>query len=164
MVRALLCVPNSGFSISIIFKGLWSIKIFLAGEAQDEKCHCPAQHPHPRRLLGVLEERRLFALLERERVRDLLPGQCAGGGSPSGGMGALCLVAFHFWLKDNALIQIPQFSHLASSPTTSPGNLKKRASGMSLNPIRCPCHVHMFVYPSLHCSWSIILAFSHYNT
>ena len=94
MVRALLRFPNSGFSISIVLKGLWSTKIFLAGEAQDEECHCPAQHPHPRRFLGVLEERRLFALLERERVRDLLPGQCAGGGSPSGGMRALCLVAF----------------------------------------------------------------------
>ena len=95
MVRALLRLPNTGFSISIVLKGLWSTEIFLAGEAQDEECHCPAQHPHPRRFLGVLEERRLFALLERERVRDLLPGQCAGGGSSSGGMRAFCRVVLN---------------------------------------------------------------------
>ena len=159
MVRALLRFPNSGFSISILFKGLWSTKIFLAGEAQDEKCHCPAQHPHPRRLLGVLEERRLFALLERERVRDLLPGQCAGRGSPSGGMRALCLLTEIWCFDSNSSIFSPcQLTYNLA------GQSKEKSKWDVLEPHQVPLSwTCMFFYPRMHCS-SIILAFSHYNT
>ena len=54
------------------------------GEVEDEECHCAAQHCLSRRLQRVPQERRLLAFLECERMRDLLPCQCDGGGHPPG--------------------------------------------------------------------------------
>ena len=66
------CIDLSLLSNSFMF--------LCPGEAEGEKCHCSAQHSLSCSIQRIPQERRLLGLLERERVRDLLPGKCVRGG------------------------------------------------------------------------------------
>ena len=68
------CIDLSLLSNSFMF--------LCPGEAEGEKCHCSAQHSLSCSIQRIPQERRLLGLLERERVRDLLPGERVRGPHP----------------------------------------------------------------------------------